>query len=80
MMVSITVTIGLGGGGGEVIPQVGISPASAVPDKTHVNAIAIKSRFIDVSPVLRLRRCKLFYIEFGSDINARGLAERLAAN
>jgi hypothetical protein len=50
-------------GAGDVTPHVGISPASAVPDKTHVNAIVIKNLFIDVSPVLRLRRCKLFYIE-----------------
>jgi hypothetical protein len=47
----------------EVIPQVGISPANAEPDRTHVKAIVSKSRFIDVSPILRLRRCKLFYIE-----------------
>jgi hypothetical protein len=66
MIVSITVTTALDSvplGGGAVTPQVGISPAIAEPDRTHVKAIVSKSRFIDVSPILRLRRCKLFYIE-----------------
>jgi tetratricopeptide (TPR) repeat protein len=40
----------------------GMSPASAVPERTHTSATAINSFFMDCSP-LSLRRCKNFYIE-----------------
>src|SRR5882762_6336103 len=50
-------------GAGAAAPHVGISPASAEPNRTQVKVIDNKSRFIDVSPFLRSRRCKLFYIE-----------------
>jgi hypothetical protein len=33
-------------GAGDGIPHVGISPAIADPERTHVKAIAIKTRFI----------------------------------
>jgi hypothetical protein len=37
-------------GAGAGAPQVGISPASAVADRTQVKAIAINILLIDVSP------------------------------
>src|SRR5687767_11978250 len=67
-------------GAGDVTPHVGISPASAIPVGTHVNAIVIKNLFIDVSPVLRVKAMQTFLHRIGSDINARGLAGLLAAN
>jgi tetratricopeptide (TPR) repeat protein len=65
MIVSNTVTTALSVplGLGAVMPQVGMVPAKAEPDRAHVKAIVIKNRFIDFSPFLRVkRRCKIFYI------------------
>lgn len=47
-------------GGGDITPQVGISPAKAEAERTHVKAIVIRDRFIDVSPLWK--RCKTLYI------------------
>jgi hypothetical protein len=43
-------------------PTPGISPAKAVPERTHENVSASNNRFMDFSP-LSLRRCKTSYIK-----------------
>jgi len=53
--------------------QVGISPANAETDKTHVKVSVASIRFIDGYSCLRLRQYKLFCIETGGN-NARGIA------
>ena len=40
----------IGGGGGSVLPPVGISPAKIEVDSAHRSASAITNRFIDVAP------------------------------
>jgi tetratricopeptide (TPR) repeat protein len=46
---------------GAGVPIVGMSPANAVTDRTHVKATIVRNRFIEVSP-LGIKRCKVFYI------------------
>lgn len=65
MIVSTTLTtavdcVPLDAGAGA--PHVGISPASAEPDKTHVKATVIRNLLIGDSP-LGTKRCKDFYID-----------------
>jgi tetratricopeptide (TPR) repeat protein len=64
MIVSTTETtaldcVPLGAGAGL---HVGISPASAVTERTPASATAARNRFIDSFPFLELRRYKVFYI------------------
>lgn len=61
-------------------PQVGISPATAKPDRAHVKAIAIKNRRIDVSPFFEVQAMQTFLHRIGSYINATDLAGGFEAN
>ncbi len=51
LLVLVLCGVVVGGGGGVALPIVGMSPARAETDKTHVRISTIPSRFIGVSPV-----------------------------
>ena len=68
MIVSTTLTtalddVSLDTGAGA--PTVGISPASAETERTHVKTATVRNLLIDVSP-LRVISCKAFYMELNS--------------
>ena len=78
MIVSTTVTtapdcVPLDAGAGA--PTVGISPANAETESTHVNVTAVRNLFIDDSP-LRLKPCKAFYMELNSTTTQDSLQGR----
>jgi hypothetical protein len=60
-------------------PTPGMSPAKAVPERTHASVIAIRNRFMDCSP-LSLGPCKTFYIELSRTTTHETLQAGLAAN
>jgi tetratricopeptide (TPR) repeat protein len=56
-------------------PTVGMSPANAEAERTHVKATVIRNLFIDDSP-LRLKPCKAFYMELNSTTTQDSLQGR----